>query len=201
MILYGGLSKIVNDIKILQEMLVSDAQVRLQQERDKPPFVKLKDKQSKGTVEITGLPHNSIVIRAEDFEDSLAVFKGSKGERKRADFVIISNQERGKWIICIEIEGSRDKGGAEVVEQLKGALCFVNYCKCVGKEFWLEQEFLDGYKYRFVHMVHINLEKRKTRSYSPHIQSKGKLHDTPDAFLRFLWSPYLHFSRLLHEVP
>ena len=190
----------MNDIEILKEMLVCDAQVPLQQEGSRPPSVNLKDKQSKGTVQIKGLPHASIVIRAEDFEAPLTVFQGSKGERKRADFVIISNEEQGKWIICIEIEDSNDKGGLEIIEQLKGALCFVNYCKSIGKEFWEWEEFLDDYKYRFVCMANLNLEKRRTRSYSPYIQSKGRLHDIPDAFLKFLWSPVLHFSHLLHEV-
>lgn len=191
----------MNDIEILREMLVCDAQVPLQQEGSRLPSVKLRDKQSKGTVEIKGLPHDSIVVKAEDFEDPLTVFKGSKGERRRADFVIISNEEQGKWIICIEIEDSNDKGGSEIIGQLKGALCFVNYCKCIGKEFWEWEEFLDDYKYRFVCMANLNLEKRRTRSYSPYIQSKGRLHDIPDAFLKFLWSPVLHFSHLLYEAP
>ena len=147
------------------------------------------------------MPHDSIVIRAEDFEDPLTIFEGSKGERRRADFVIVSNEERGKWIICIEIEDSNYKGGAEIIEQLKGALCFVNYCKCIGKEFWLEKRFLDGYEYRFVCMAKINIKKRRTRSYSPHMQSKGKLHDSPDVFLKISERLNLHFSDLLHKVP
>ena len=187
----------MNDIEILKEILVPDAQVPLRQRQGMPPSVELTDKCT--TVEIKGLPHDSIVIRADAFNPP-NVFRGLRGERKRADFVIISNEEQSKWIICIEIEDSNDKGGSEIIEQLKGALCFVNYCKCIGKEFWEWEEFLDDYKYRFVCMANLNLEKRRTRSYSPYIQSKRRLHDIPDAFLKFLWSPVLHFSHLLHEV-
>ena len=190
----------MNDIEILKEMLNCGVKVPLKQEEGRLPSVELKDEQSKGTVEIKGLPYDSIVVRAEDFEEPLKVFEGTKGERRRADFVIVSNGERGKWIICIEIEDSNDKGGSEIIEQLKGALCFVNYCKCIGREFWEWEDFLDDYKYRFVCMANLNLEKRRTRSYSPYIQSKGRLHDIPDAFLKFLGSPNLHFSNLLHEV-
>ena len=149
----------MNDIEILKEMLISDAQVPLQQEGEGPPSVELKDRQANTTVKIKGLPHNSIVIRAEDFEDPLTVFAGSKGERRRADFVIVSNAERGKWIICIETQAGNYKARREVVEQLKGALCFVHYCKCIGKEFWEWEEFLDGYQYRFISMVDINSNK------------------------------------------
>ena len=76
-------------------MLNLDTQVTLQSGQGRPS-VQLTDLQSGATVEIKGLPHNSIVIRAEDFENPLTIFNGSKGERKRADFVIVSNDERKK---------------------------------------------------------------------------------------------------------
>ena len=192
----------MSDIDILKEMLISDAQIPLQQEGNQPPSVELIDTQANTTVEIKGLPHDSIVVRAEDFEDPLTIFEGSKGERRRADFVIVSNEDRGKWIICIETQAGNYKGRREVIEQLKGALCFVHYCKCIGKEFWEWEEFLEDYQYRFISMADINSNKgtKKTRHYSPHMQPIGRLHDTPDAFLKFLRSPRLHFSHLLHEV-
>ena len=186
----------MNDIEILKEMLICDAQVPLQQEGDRPPSVELTDTQADTTVEIKGLPRDSIVIRAEAFEDPLTVFEGSKEEDKRADFVIVSNGERGKWIICIETQAGNYKRRSEVIEQLKGALCFVHYCKCIGKEFWEWEEFLDGYQYRFISMANINVKKRRTRPF----HSRGELHSRPDVFLKILESPRLHFSKLLHEV-
>ena len=88
----------MNDIEILKEMLISDAQIPLRQQQGRFPSVELTDRQANTTVQIKGLPQDSIVIRAEDFEDPLTVFAGSKGERKRADFVIVSNGDRGKWM-------------------------------------------------------------------------------------------------------
>lgn len=191
----------MSDIEILQEMLISTAQIPLQQGQGRPS-VELTDKQGNTTVEIKGLPHDSIVIRAEDFEDPLTVFKGSKGERKRADFMIVSNEDTKKWIICIETQAGNYKLAAHVEEQLKGAQCFMSYCKCIGRSFWEGEEFLGDYQYRFVSIVDINSNKetKKTRPYSPHIQSKGRLHDTPDAFLKILRSPSLHFRHLIFEA-
>ena len=191
----------MNDIEILQEMLIPDAQVPLHQGKGKP-YVQLKDAQAKTIVEIKGLPHVSLVIRAEEFEDSLTLFKGLKRERKRADFVIVSNDERGKWIICIETQAGSSKNRGHVEAQLKGAQCLISYCKCIGRSFWQSEEFLGDYQYRFVSMVNVNSNKetRETRSYSPHIQSKGKLHDSPGAFLKIYRSPSLHFRKLLFEM-
>lgn len=72
----------MNDIQILWEMINPDVQVMLQPGQGRPS-VQLTDAQSGATVEIKGLPPNSIVIRAEDFENPLTIFNGSKGERKR----------------------------------------------------------------------------------------------------------------------
>ena len=191
----------MNDIEILQEMLIYDAQIPLRQGQGRPS-VELTDKQGDTTIEIKGLPYDSIVIRAEDFEDPLTVFKGSKGERKRADFVIVSNENSKKWIIYIETQAGNYKLAAHVEEQLKGAQCFMSYCKCIGRSFWEGEEFLGDYQYRFVSIVDINSNKetKKTRPYAPHIQSKGRLHDTPDAFLKILRSPSLHFRKLIFKA-
>ena len=119
----------MNDIQILREMLNPDTQVMLQPGQGRPS-VQLTDSQSGITVEIKGLPYNTIVIRAENFENPLTVFNGSRGERKRADFVIVSNDEsERKWIICIETQEMDAKLASHVVQQLKGAYCFVSYCR------------------------------------------------------------------------
>lgn len=179
----------MNDIQILQEMLSCNSKVPLQHAHDKSSVV-LKDKKSGASATIIGLPQDSIVIRAEDFENPLTIFDGSKGECKRADFVIISN-DSNKWVVCIETQSGDWKARKEVIEQLKGALCFVNYCKCIGKTFWLEEEFLDGYQYRFVSMVYTSSHKRKTRPKRP-----STWYSNPDNF-RKARGKFHHFNDLI----
>ena len=194
----GRRVSLVNDIQILQEMLNPDAQVMLQSRQGRPS-VQLTDSQSGTTVEIKGLPPNSIIIRAEDFENPLTVFNGSKGERKRADFVIISNDENEKrWIICIEIQESNDKKAWHVIQQLKGAYCFINYCKSIGKSFWESEEFLEGYEYRFVSIVELNFNRSRRRTHPFH--SQGELHNRPDLFLKISQSPTIYFRNLINLV-
>ena len=181
-------------------MLVSTAQIPLQPGPGKPS-VKLTDKQAKTVVEIQGIPHDSVVIRAEDFEDPLAIFNGSRGERRRADFVIVSIDRGRKWIICIETQAGNSKTRSHVEDQLKGAVCFMNYCKCIGRLFWESNEFLDDYQYRYVSMVDINANKetKKTRHYPYHTQSERGFHNTPASFLKYFRSASLYFSKLISE--
>lgn len=195
----GRRINLVNDIQILREMISPDIQVMLQPSKGKS-FVQLTDLQSGTTVRINGVPHDSIVIRAEDFENPLTVFNGSKGERKRADFVIVSNDERErKWIICIETQEMDSKLASHVIQQLKGASCFVNYCRCIGKSFWESEEFLDDYQHRFVSIVDLNFNRSRRRTQPFH--SQGELHNRPDLFLKISQSPTIHFRNLIDLVP
>ena len=190
----GSRVSFVNDIQILREMLIDHVQVRLQQQGQNRSSVELVDLQASTTVEIKGLPPDSIVIRAEDFKGPFNVFNGSKGERKRADFVIVSNDENErKWIICLETKGG-NKARTEVIAQLKGAACFINYCKCIGKSFWESEEFLEGYEYRFVSVARLN-DPRKRRTELFYYMEK--LHDRPEVFLKISRMFSIHFSKLI----
>ena len=184
----------MNDIQILREMLIDRLQVEAQQEQGKFS-VELTDLTSGTSVKIKGLPPDSIVIRAEDFEDPVTIFNGTKGECKRADFVIISNDEHErKWIICIEIKGG-NKTRPKIIAQLKGAQCFISYCRYIGKLFWEFEEFLDGYEYRFVSIARLNkIKKPRTQPF----HSTGQLHNHPDNFLKIFQTPILHFGKLIN---
>ena len=189
----GGRVSLVNDIQILREMLADRVQVGLQQGPGRLS-VELIDLQADTTVEIKGLPPDSIVIRSEDFENPLTIFNGTQGERKRADFVIVVNDENErKWVICLETKGG-NKSRTEVVAQLKGAKCFISYCKCIGKSFWESEEFLDDYEYRFVSVVRLN-DPRKRRT-EPFYYTEN-LHDRPEVFLKISRIFSIHFSKLI----
>lgn len=181
----------MEDIEILREMLIPNIQVPLRPRPDKPS-VELKDKQSKTTVEIKGLPHDSVVIKAEAFEGPLNIFRGSKMERRRADFVIVSNEDTKKWIVCIETQAGNHKKATHIKAQLKGAQCFVGYCKCIGRSFWESKNFLDNYQYRFVCMANINTDKRPTRP------NRQPLHDSPEKFLKLFGNAH-HYNKLIRR--
>ena len=120
-----------------------------------------------------------------------------KGQRRRADFVIVSNTETDKWIICIETQKGTSKDAEDIEQQLRGAECFIGYCKCIGKSFWQSAKFLDGYKYRFISISGINIDKQGTRFYIPQNLTSGQLHDSPDTFREFYDRQTLYFNELI----
>ena len=190
----------MNDIEILREMLIADAIVPLQHGQI---TVELTDTQSKTTITIKGIPPDSIVIRAEEFEAPRYIFNNVQDVHKRADFVIVSNDTK-KWMICIETQAGDYKRPAHVRAQLKGALCFMRYCQCIGKKFWKAKDFLDGYEYRFISMVNIptkkpSIKKGATRFYKSSISS-GSLHKHPENFLKISGASSLHFSILINKA-
>ena len=189
----------MNDIEILEDMLSSRSRVPLKHDGSWF-FVELEDRQAKTNVKIHNIPRNSIVVKADTFEFRHPVFEGSKDEGKRADFVIVSNENAEKWMICIEIKRGNIQQ-SEVTAQLRGAQCIMDYCKSIGREFWLARKFLSGYEYRFVGIAHLNLQNQSTRAYTPNIQSQGELHSRPDVFLQILGSSDLFFHSLIDEAP
>ncbi|NEP90051.1 MAG: AAA family ATPase [Okeania sp. SIO2C2] len=80
----------------------------------------------------------------------------------------------------------------EIIQQLKGAKCFVDYCQAIGKLFWEKQSFLDDYEYRFVSFKDIKISKKPTQS-----KSKDDIHDTPENMLKINSPDYVQFNQLI----
>ncbi len=178
------------DLQILRQMIKDDAMVPLPATSSKHT-VKLVEPQAPGSsVTICGLPNDSVVIKADFFSPPSSVFRGSKGECRRSDFVILADSGNQKVILYIEITSSR-KPRPEVVQQLKGAQCFVAYCQQIGKAFWNCGSFLDDYSPRFVFVAHTSISKTKTRS-----SSNLVLHDRPDQMLTITSPHRLQFRHL-----
>jgi hypothetical protein len=79
----------------------------------------------------------------------------------------------------------------EIVQQLKGAQCFIAYCREIGKAFWNEPDFMKKYRHRFVSIAHTSIPKRKTR-----ITRESGKHDEPEKMLKIDWPHHLQFNQL-----
>ncbi len=185
----------MSDIAILKEMIKNTATVPLQEDPYGKKQVRLEEPDLPNCfVTIYGMPNDDqvIVIKADTFKSPNTVFTGSKGECKRADFVIIANTDTKKVIICIEMKAkSTTSSEKEIIQQLKGAQCFVAYCQEIGKIFWEQKIFLDDYIYRFVTIRNINIDMRPTR------EQKTMTHDKPERMLKISSPKYLEFNHLI----
>jgi hypothetical protein len=177
----------MSDMKILSELILESALVPHENEYGKP-VIKLQEAGVKDSVSfIRNIPSDAIVIKADEFPAPKTFFKGDKGECKRADFIIISEEK--KVILYVELKaGAKDT--SYIVKQLKGASCVISYCKEVGRHFWNESSFLDGYVHRYVGMVNLSVSKRTSRHKSK------PLHDLPESFLKISSPRHLQFNEL-----
>jgi len=184
----------MSDISILRQMVNPDATVQISNTYGNNRWIVTLDEpqcpESKAT--ISGLPKETIVIRADAFKSVERFFAGTKDECKRADFLIIT--ETPRLIFCLEMK--RVKGALkEVIGQLKGAKCLALFCREIGKEFWEHKDFLSDYDYRFISLGRINLSKQKTR-----IDRTAGLHDRPERMLKLDWREHIEFKHLIGKT-
>lgn len=185
----------MSDIAILKEIFKENATVPLQDDGYGKKILILEEPDLPNCfVTIRGMPDEDqfIVIKADQFPAPETVFNGSKGECKRADFIIFADTEKKKVILCIEMKATRKTAKEwEIIQQLKGAKCCVSYCQQIGKEFWGQTKFLDSYVYRFVTIRDINIPKRPTQ------EKIIDNHDIPERMLKISNPQYLQFNHLI----
>ena len=186
----------MSDIDVLKEMLKDAVKVQLDSysHTQKNKITLTESQSQKYEVEIHGMPDNDqvIVIRADSFEAPKKIFENSRHECKRADFVIVANTDEVKVVVIIELKAGKGGTETEIIQQLKGAQCFVAYCKAIGQAFWPTTNFLENYQYRFVSIRNISISKRSTRSSGTTV-----LHDCPDRMLKLTSPKGLQFNRLV----
>ena len=117
------------------------------------------------------------------------MFAGTKGERKRADFIIIDPAK--KVIVFIELKCGRNKNcDSDLINnQLLGAMCLFGYIKCVLKEFWQLEDFLEDYHQKKICIV-ATTERRSTAVGIGNVDCLE--------FKKVYAKEEVHFSKLIH---
>ncbi|MFY9258920.1 MAG: hypothetical protein WAO71_00270 [Gallionella sp.] len=145
---------------------------------------------------VRGMPNeaNCVIIKTDEFTPPSKFFQGTKGELKRADFVIIANTQNKKMIVCIELKARKETSStAEVIQQLKGAQCVIGYCQQIAQQFWGETSLLKDYEYRFVTVRDISISKKTSKTKS----DLDALHDTPENMLKINSPNNLYLKQLI----
>ena len=180
----------MNDLEILKELIKVRATEPLREEYQQYNVTLKETDGKKYSVIIKDLPEDTIVINTDKYYSVSSIFQSTKGECKRADYAIIAEDKNKnkKWIIFIEMKETKFNG---VTRQLKGALCFISYCKEIGKVFWEKENFLEGYKHRFIGITKINSNKQPTRN------PTFKTHHKPEDFRKIKCAEHLYFKELV----
>lgn len=186
----------MSDLDVLRALIKEGALTPLEETNYDGKSVTLREpgysKNSGYSVQIKGVPEDTVVIKADDFPPPDQIFRCEAGECKRADFVMITNTDQANWILYIEMTSGR-KSTKEIIQQLKGAQCFVSYCQEIGRAFWQQPDFLQGnYQNRFINIQKIGLNKLPT---APELQHD--LNDRPERMLKIPGKDNLHFNKLV----
>jgi len=150
----------MNDFELL-EKLFGDKLIKSKEGEYGKPRIELKETNSKLNYSITiqQTPQDAIAIKTDRFPDLRHFFNCSSdaGQCKRADFVIFAD----KKLIFIELcKGKKLK--KEVVQQLKGAQCVIEYCRSIGNKFYNCKSFLEEYSPYFVSIDYIGVSKKSS---------------------------------------
>lgn len=178
----------MDDFEILGDLLKKEALASVENRS-----IILEERNSQSyALEITRIPDRTIAFRADMFPDPSRIFRNSRHECRRADYVIIACDDDRGWIVYVEMKKRGRGEGPGIRHQLRGAKCLVAYCRAIVAEFWGEAQFLEGYAERFVSVRNIGVSERPTRARRP------RVHDAPEHVLR-LSAPagVLQFDKLL----
>ncbi len=172
------------DFMILRQLIRDEALVTVKEDRNNKTYLELKEPQSGKSpeyqIKLIGLPGDTIAIKSDKFPPPNNIFCCSKGECKRADFVIIARGPIENWIVYLEMKLSNHGQNSKIIQQLQGSTCFIDYCRTIGQMFWKDPHFLlkNDYEQRYVSVKNIFGNKLPSRV----IQTE--LHDSPKTMLR-----------------
>lgn len=174
----------MSDFEILQELIKDEIRAPFECKYNRKTVV-LKESGNQGqstySLKIRNVPDTIIAFKSDAFPPPNRFFKNSKGECKRADFVLIAIDDRVNWIVYIEMKSGNTDTATAIEQQLRGAQCLVAYCRAIGQKFWRDPGFLKetNYQQRFVSVKNIGINKRK-----PLHSPKSGSNDSPERMLK-----------------
>lgn len=182
----------MTDTSLLNTMINQSAMVGLQNYNVGAKKVVLIEHQTANSeLEIRNIPEDSVVIEVDKSISNNDLFSNKKQECKRADYLIVS--EQNNLILFIEMKKGKHNG-PETIKQLKGSLCVLNYIQSIAREFYKEHDFLDGYNKLFIVFQKVNTKKKKTSYHNMRENIKSNTPENPKIFSQFT---DIQFNRIL----
>ena len=145
-------------VNALKTILVDDVIVPLKKEYNKSCCI-LPEEQEEYSYKIRSVPDDLLAFKIDKFPNTgRAFFSGGNNECMKADYALVSDSE--KIIMILELMKSKIKTNKEVVAQLKGAKCILDYCASISSAFLGKSDIFAGYTYRYYKVVFGMSQKR-----------------------------------------
>lgn len=179
------------DCNVLKRMFNPDVLIALVDYHGKKKVILEEPQTTDSTVAVFNIPDDAVVVDLDRAFNNEKLFAGSQGECKRADFLLISEQQQK--VIFIEMKRGKAKEG-DIIKQLTGSLCAFEYCQRIADAFFNEADFLAGYQKRFVSLTHIG--SIKTRTSIGRKQQVVPVHDKPERMMKISGRKALQFKQI-----
>lgn len=179
----------MHSIELVKQLLKDDVIIQPTPTKSNQNYTyKLSEPDSDYTLEIKGVPLNSVIIKCDKFPSTSNFFDSKNNECKRSDYVIISQED--KLIIIIELKRSKNSSSyQDVIAQLKGATCIVKYCELLIEEFLKRKKIFSQYKYRYI-KFQAKIQKRSFNN------KNNPLNDTPEK-MKTLYDSSTYYKKLI----
>ena len=175
-------------VKALKRLINKNAVVPIENNGKQCSF-KLIESQPNYALVVTKCPDDVLIIKCDDkFPAPTNIFKGEKGECKRADYIIVSSKE--KSMLIIELKHSDNSKAKDIEQQLRGAKCFLDYCESIISSFWGDTNILCEYDERYFKYIHCS----RKRSFKP--EADKTKNNSPDRFGR-IYDKVVPFGKLI----
>jgi len=190
------MNRIRTELDVLNNMIKDSAKVNIESKSSssKASVTLIESQCSTSKVVISGLPLDSIVIKVDAFKSPDTIFTEINSQCKRSDYIIVADQNGKKNILYIEIKTTKGPE-KDIINQLKGSVCFVGYCKEIAKEFWHKKDFLSEFKPRFVSIYHTG--SRSINKQPTQIKKKTKINDIPERMMKLSYPYKPQFNQLV----
>lgn len=176
------------DTSVLKRLFCDGVIIPIEDNYDRKKVVLTEHQTVNSKIEIRGIPDDAVIIDLDRAFSNDALFAGSQGECKRADYIIFSEQKQKVLFIEMKKTGAKHK---DIVNQLKGSLCAFKYVQAIADEFFNESRFLEAYECRFISINHTGMSTRKTE-----IARTAGNNDRPDSPLKVSWTQTIEFNKI-----
>ncbi|MCE1246345.1 MAG: hypothetical protein LWY06_06855, partial [Firmicutes bacterium] len=93
----------------------------------------------------TGLTEDSLLLKIDSFGQLNTIFKDTKGQLQKCDYVLITKYRDKRRIIFIELKSSQPGSNSiEIHNQFKSTECLMDYCDSILEKFHNKKNLLNN---------------------------------------------------------